>query len=83
MSKWTRTRRDPERDYTDQEKLERKRRMLERLYDFVEAGIEAESEFVNAVKESEPDISKEKLQELIMRFRDAVYEKQQRDRQSH
>jgi hypothetical protein len=30
--------------------------MLERLYDFVEAGIEAEPEFVKAVKESEPDI---------------------------
>jgi hypothetical protein len=56
--------------------------MLERLYDFVEAGIEAEPEFVKAVKESEADISKEKLQELIMRFRDAVCEKQQRDRQS-
>ena len=42
MSKWTRTRRDPGRSYTDEEKLERKQRMLARLNEFVEAGIEAE-----------------------------------------
>jgi hypothetical protein len=82
MSKWTRTRRDPSRSYTDEEKRERKRRMLARLHEFIEAGIEAEPEFVQAAKEADPDISKAKLQEQIKRFRDAVYERQQRDRQS-
>lgn len=82
MSKWTRTRRDPGRSYTDEEKHERKRRMLARLQDFVEAGIEAEPEFVQAAKEADPEISKEKLKELITQFRAAVYDRQQRDRQS-
>lgn len=83
MSKWTKTRRDPGRDYTDEEKRERKRRMLARLHEFVEAGIEAEPEFVAAAKEADPEISKEKLKELITLFRDAVSERQKRDRQSH
>lgn len=82
MSKWTKSRRDPSRSYTDEEKLERKKRMLSRLQEFVEAGIEAEPEFVAAAKEADPDISKEKLKELITLFRDAVYERQKRDRQS-
>lgn len=82
MTKWTKTRRDPGRSYTDEEKRERKRTMLERLHEFVEAGIEAEPDFVEAAKEAEPELSKEKLKELIMRFRAAVYDRQQRDRQS-
>lgn len=82
MSKWMKTRRDPSRTYTDEEKRERKQQMLARLHEFVEAGIEAESDFVAAAKEADPEISKEKLQELIKLFRDAVYERQQRDRQS-
>jgi hypothetical protein len=82
MSKWTKTRRDPGRSYTDEEKRERKQRMLARLHEFIDAGIEAEPEFVQAAKEADPDISKEKLQELIKLFRAAVYERQQRDRQS-
>jgi hypothetical protein len=56
--------------------------MLARLYEFVEAGIEAEPEFVKAAKEADPGLSKEKLKELITRFRAAVYDRQQRDRQS-
>lgn len=82
MTKWTRTRRDPGRTYTDEEKRERKQRMLERLQEFVEVGIEAEPDFVEAAKEADPEISKEKLKELITLFRAAVYERQQRDRQS-
>lgn len=38
MTKWTRTRPDPGRTYTDEEKRERKQRMLARLYEFVEGG---------------------------------------------
>lgn len=56
--------------------------MLAQLHEFIEAGIEAEPEFVRAAKEADPDISKEKLQEMVKRFRAAVYERQQRDRQS-
>lgn len=82
MTKRTRTRRDPGRSYTDEEKRERRQRMLARLHEFVEAGIEAEPEFVDAAKEADPEISKEKLKELITRFRAAVYDRQQRDRQS-
>jgi hypothetical protein len=82
MTKWTRTRRDPGREYTDEEKLRRKQQMLSRIYDFVEGGLEAEPDFVKAAKEADPDISKEKLNELIMLFRAAVYERQ-RDRRSH
>jgi hypothetical protein len=82
MTKWTRTRRDPGREYTDEEKLRRKQQMLSRIYDFVEGGLEAEPDFLKAVKEAEPEISKEKLKELIMLFRAAVYERQ-RDRRSH
>jgi hypothetical protein len=81
MTKWTRTRRDPAREYTDEEKLRRKRQMLARVYDFVEGGIEAEPDFVKATKEADPEISKDKLKELIMLFRAAVYARQ-RDRQS-
>jgi hypothetical protein len=82
MTKWTRTRRDPGRDYTDDEKRERKRQMLARLQEFVEAGIEAEPEFAKAAKEANPEISSEELKKLIMLFRGAVYERQQHDRQS-
>jgi hypothetical protein len=82
MSRWIRTRRDPGRTYVDEEKRERKQKMLARLHEFVEAGIEAEPDCVRAAKEAEPDISKERLQELIKRFRAAVYERQQGDRQS-
>lgn len=56
--------------------------MLARLNEFVEADIEAEPDFVKAAKEADSEISKEKLKELITLFRDAVYERQQRDRQS-
>lgn len=82
MSKWTKSRRDPGRTYTDEEKRERKQRMLARLNEFIEGGIEAEPDFVKAAKEADPEISKEKLKELIKLFRDAVSERQQRDRQS-
>ena len=58
---------------------DRKQKMLARLNEFVDAGIEAEFEFVKAAKEADPEISKEKLKELITLFRAAVSERQQRD----
>ena len=42
MTKWTKTRRDPGRTYLDEETLQRNRRMLERVRELVECGIEAE-----------------------------------------
>jgi hypothetical protein len=79
MSKWEKTRRDPGRTYLDEKKLERRKRMLARIAELVESGIEAEPEVAAAAKEADPAITPEKLQEVIMRFRDAVYERQQRD----
>jgi hypothetical protein len=81
MTKWERTRRDPGRNYLDENKLERRKRMLARLFELVESGIEAEPEVVAAAKEADPEITLEKLREVITRFRDAVYERQQRDQQ--
>jgi hypothetical protein len=81
MGKCVRTRHDPGREYTDEKKRQRKQEMLARIYDFVEGGVEAEPDFVKAAKEADPEISKEKLKELTMLFRAAVYARQ-RDRQS-
>jgi hypothetical protein len=53
--------------------------MLARILELVESGIEAEPEVVIAAKEAAPEITPEKLQEVIRRFRDAVYDRQQRD----
>jgi hypothetical protein len=82
MSKFTKTRRDPGRSYTDEDKLQRSRRVLAKIQELVEYGIEAEPELVEVAKEADPDIMPEKLKRLIKQFRDAVYERQQRDRQS-
>ena len=82
MSKWVRTRRDPGRTYTDEDKLERRRRMLARIVELVECGIEAEPEVVAAAKEADPEIAPAKLRDLVRLFRDAVYERQ-RDLRRH
>jgi hypothetical protein len=80
MSKWTKTSRDPGRNYLDEKKLERRKRMLSRIFELVEIGIEAEPQVVVAAKEADPEITAEKLQEVITKSREAVYERQQRDR---
>jgi hypothetical protein len=76
MTKWTKTRRDPGRTYVDEEKRQRNRRMLARVHELVESGIEAEPEVVKAAKEANPEITEDELKELIMLFRDAVYSRQ-------
>jgi hypothetical protein len=48
MTKWSPNRRDHGRTYADEEALLRQRRMLSRIQEFVEAGIEAEPEVVAA-----------------------------------
>jgi hypothetical protein len=80
MTKWTKTRRGPGRDYLDEERIQRSRRMLARIYELVESGIEAEPEVVKAAKAANPEITQEELKEVIKLFRDAVYSRQ-RDRQ--
>jgi hypothetical protein len=80
MTKWTKTRRDPGRDYSDQAKSERRDRMLARMAEFLEEGtLEDEPVFVAAVKEANPGITKEQLKESIRLFCDAIYERQQRN----
>ncbi len=76
MTKWTKPRRDPGPNYLDEEKLERTRRMLARVSELVECGIEAEPEVVEAAKAANPQITNEQLKEVVMLFRDAVYSRQ-------
>jgi hypothetical protein len=76
MTKWTKTRRDPGRNYVDEEKLERNRRMLARIYQLVDCGLEAEPEVIKAAKAADPEITPEKLEEVVILFRGAVYERQ-------
>jgi hypothetical protein len=79
MSRWTRTRRDPGRSYTD-ETTERTERMIARVRKFLKEGVaEDEPEFVEAVKAANPKISPSELKGVIKQFRDVVYERQQRD----
>lgn len=79
MSKWTKTRRDPGRTYTD-ETTERTERMIARMRKFLEEGVpEDEPEFVAAVKAARPKITTSELKEVITQFRAVVSERQQRD----
>lgn len=76
MTKWTKTRRDPGRSYEDEEKVERHKRMLARIRELVDSGLEAEPEVIKAAKAADPSITPEKLSEILTLFRDAVYERQ-------
>ena len=79
MSKWTRTRRDPGRTYTD-ETTERTERMIARVRRFMKEGMpEDEPEFVAAVKAANPKIAPSELKDVIKQFRDVVSERQRRD----
>jgi ABC-type hemin transport system substrate-binding protein len=78
MSKWTKTRRDPGRIYTD-ENTERTERMIGRIRKFMEEGVpQDEPEFVVAVKDANPKITASELKEVITQFRAVVSERQQR-----
>jgi hypothetical protein len=79
MSKWTRSRRDPERTYTDEE-TERTKRMLARMRQFLEEGtLEDEPAFVAAVKAAKPGITSGELKKVIKQFRDVVVARQRSD----
>jgi hypothetical protein len=58
------------------ERVELLRRLLE------EGGHEAEQQYVEALKDWQPDISKEELAMMIKQFHAAVSERQSRDRGS-
>ena len=78
MSKWTRTRRDPGRSYSDED-TERTERMIARVRRFLAEGIaEDEPEFVVAVKAAKPKITASELKDVIMQFCAVVSERQQR-----
>lgn len=76
MSKWTRTRRDPERTYCDPEEARKLRRDVQRVKELVAKGLDAESEYVELINELNPGMSAEQRKKLIRQFRDAVYDQQ-------
>jgi hypothetical protein len=76
MRKWTKTRRDPARTYIDEEKVQRQKRMLARIHELVDCGIDAEPEVIAVAKAADPDVAPEKLEEVVTRFRAAVYGRQ-------
>lgn len=79
MSKWTKSRRDPGRTYTDED-TERTETMLAKLRKFMEEAVpEDEPEFVAAVKAAKPKITPSELKEVITQFRDVVSARQHRD----
>lgn len=63
----------PKSERSDAEAILRKKKLAERLAFAVEYG--TEDEFVAAVKEFKPNVSKEELKEWITRFHDARREK--------
>ena len=76
MSKWTKTRRDPGRTYCDPEEAEKLRLAARRVRELVEKGLDAENEYVELINTLEPDMTPARRKQLIMQFRDAVYERQ-------
>ena len=64
----------PPRDYYDRERIRKKRETLELLQEIMEHTAD-EEEFVEAVKSVDPDVSPNKLAELIKLFHASVREK--------
>jgi hypothetical protein len=78
MGKWTKTRRDPGREYADEDTA-RTERLIVRVRRFLEEGMaEDEPEFVEAVKAAKPKITASELKDVIMQFRAVVSERQRR-----
>jgi hypothetical protein len=80
MSKWTKTRRDPERTYENEEEAKLLRNTMKRISELVaEAAAgndEAEPEYIRIINRLEPEMTKERRKELIRQFRDAVADRQ-------
>ncbi len=78
MTRWTRTRRDPGRTYSNED-TERTERLIARVRRFLEEGVhEDEPGFVEAVKAAKPKITAAELKDVIMQFRAVVSERQRR-----
>jgi ferritin-like metal-binding protein YciE len=65
--------------YIDDNKVRVQKEVVKRTLELVDAGHEAEPQFVEAIKSWYPNISKEELKERITHFHACVSEKQQRD----
>jgi len=67
----------------DEDKIRARNEQLEKLRQLIHiGGHEAEPDYVEALKQWKPEISKEELQEKIRLFHDAVSARQLRDRES-
>jgi hypothetical protein len=76
MSKWTRTRRSPDRTDEDTARTER---LIAKVREFLEEGVpEDEPDFIEAVKAAKPKIIASELKDVITQFRAVVSERQQR-----
>ena len=70
-------------DYIDKNLVKVRKEQLAKLGELIRVGgHEAEPEYVEALKQWRPDISKEELLEAIRQYHDAVSERQSRDRES-
>ena len=75
--------RDPSINYRDENRMRVRAEQLETLKRIIHDGRhEAEPEYVEAIKQWKPDISKEELRERIKQFHDAVSDVQERERES-
>jgi hypothetical protein len=66
MSKWTKTRRDPGRTYLDEDKIERKKRMLEKAHELLDYG--TEEDVKAAAKAANPDITTRNYKKRLSGF---------------
>ena len=80
MTKWTKPRRDPGRTYQAEEEAKQLRDAMRRVKELVaeaaEGNDEAESTYVGIINRVEPQMTKERIKELIRQFRDAVADHQ-------
>jgi hypothetical protein len=77
------SRRDPSVNYIDENKMRVRAEQLATLKRIIHDGRhEAEPEYVEAIKQWKPDISKEELQQRIKQFHDAVSDVQAHERGS-
>jgi hypothetical protein len=83
MKKFWRGFRGAADEHERQDKVKVRKEQLEKLRHLLDVGgHEAEPEFVQAIKDWKPDITKAELAERIRQYHAAVSERQSRDRES-
>lgn len=83
VTKLGRTFRSATEEHAQQERARVRKDQLEKLRQLLEVGgHEAESDYVQLLKDWKPEITKEELQKRIRQFHAAVSERQLRDRES-